>query len=289
MRNVLRINNRGLDFLIRSVLAVIIGIGLALLINTRAVAGDVQFDVLKTKTDLYKDVTVTSTSDTDIYITHSRGMANAKISDLDAGTLWKLGLGPEPLDPGSPEAIAAAAAAKENKPKLPAALVKVFEAVSLPSTASEGQPQTMSSTGTLQQLPPIQINPTVVAIALVAALLIHLFFSFCLKLIVQKTGNEPGIMVWLPILQVLPMLRAAGISGWWALAMLIPFVNIAVQVYWCVKIVQARSKSVWVTIFLIVPFTSLFAFLYLAFSGIGEEEDSGDSGKLLLDPVATGA
>jgi hypothetical protein len=65
--------------------------------------------------------------------------------------------------------------------------------------------------------------------------------------------------------------------------MLIPLVNIIAQILWCVKIVQARGKSVWVTILLILPVTNLFAFLYLAFSSAGESEsnDSG-SGRIIV-------
>ena len=92
------------DLLIRSVMAVLLGIGLSILLNTKSVAGDVYVDEIKTRTDLYQNVTVTGHNDTDVFITHSLGMANVKIKDLDPETLWRVGLGPEPE---SAEAIAA--------------------------------------------------------------------------------------------------------------------------------------------------------------------------------------
>src|SRR6267378_1299188 len=43
-------------------------------------------------------------------------------------------------------------------------------------------------------------------------LLIHLLFCYCCLLICQKAGQEPGMLIWLPILQVFPLLRAARMS-----------------------------------------------------------------------------
>lgn len=270
-------------------MAVLLGIGLALLLNTKSVAGDVSLDMVKTKTDVYKNVTVTGHNETDIFLTHSQGMANVKIADLDPDTLWRVGLGDKPLEAGSSEAIAAAEAAA-NANKMPAALTRIFESASIPAMDEEMQ-QKMTALAGNPSISFQQIDPKLVLIALGISLAIYLFFSFCLKLIVQKTGTEPGWMVWVPILQVFPMLRAAGMSGWWFLAMMVPIVNIVVQVLWSVKIVQARGKGVVTTILLILPFTSLFAFLYLAFSsGEGSEDEAGDEeGKIVIQTALSEA
>jgi hypothetical protein len=98
------------------------------------------------------------------------------------------------------------------------------------------------------------------------ALLLYLFHCYCCMLICRKTGNPPGILVWLPVLQVFPLLRAAGMSGWWFLGFCVPILNIVGQVLWCLKIAKARGKSVWAGVLLLLPVISLFAFLYLAFS-----------------------
>jgi len=272
----MRTHRTFVDLLIRSVMAVLLGVGLALLLNTKSVAGDIRLDVIKTRTDLYRNVTVTGHNDTDIFLTHSRGMANVKIKDLDPETLWRVGLGEKPPEPGSPEAAAAAAAeAAAQEGKMPAAIAKLFGSASLPATEADMQQQVLAMSRA-QQIPFDEIDPKILIIAGGIFLAIHLFISFCLRLIVQKTGTEPGLMVWLPFFQLFPMLRAARMSGWWILAMFIPFVNIIAQIFWCVKIVQARGKSVWVAVLLILPVTNLFAFLYLAFSG-GEGDESRDT------------
>jgi hypothetical protein len=96
-------------------------------------------------------------------------------------------------------------------------------------------------------------------------------------LICQKVGHPPGILVWLPLVQLLPLLRAAGMSGWWFLAYLVPGLNIVAQIIWSLKIAKARGKSVWVGVLLLLPVANLFSFLYLAFSNGatgGGDEDS---------------
>jgi hypothetical protein len=51
------------------------------------------------------------------------------------------------------------------------------------------------------------------------------------------------------------------------LGFLVPGLNLVAQVLWCVKITQARGKTWLVALLLIVPLSSPFAALYLAFSG----------------------
>jgi hypothetical protein len=85
-------------------------------------------------------------------------------------------------------------------------------------------------------------------------------------LICKKAGHTPGLLVWLPVFQLFPLLRAAGMSAWWFVAWLLPLLNIVAFILWSVKITKARGKSGWVAVFLILPLTSFLAILYLAFS-----------------------
>jgi hypothetical protein len=54
-----------------------------LLATGLAVRADEKFPLLKVSSEVYSNVTVTTVSPTDIYFTHSGGMANAKLKDLD--------------------------------------------------------------------------------------------------------------------------------------------------------------------------------------------------------------
>ena len=55
-----------------------------------------------------------------------------------------------------------------------------------------------------------------------------------------------------------------------------PVLNIVAQVLWCFNIAKACGKSVWVGVPLLLPVTSLFAFLYLAFSNGAPAEEEGE-------------
>ena len=114
------------------------------------------------------------------------------------------------------------------------------------------------------------------------ALLIYLFHCYCCMLICRKTGNPPGILVWVPVVQLFPLLRAAGMSGWWFLAFLRAGAEYCGPVLWCFNIAKARGKSVWVGVLLLLPVTNLFAFLYLAFSnGASADEDEEPEPKIM--------
>jgi hypothetical protein len=71
-------------------------------------------------------------------------------------------------------------------------------------------------------------------------------------------------------------------SGWWFLALLVPLLNLVASVLWCFNIVKARGKSIWVGVLLLLPVTSPFAFLYLAFSnGAPPDEDEEPEPKIM--------
>ena len=113
-------------------------------------------------------------------------------------------------------------------------------------------------------------------------LLFYLFHCYCCMLICRKAGHPPGLLVWLPGLQLIPLLRAAGMSAWWFLAFFVPLLNLVPSILWPFNIAKTRGKSVWVAIMLLLPITSIFAFLYLAFSnGAAAEEDEGSESKVM--------
>jgi hypothetical protein len=103
--------------------------------------------------------------------------------------------------------------------------------------------------------------------------LCYLFQCYCFLLICRKAGHPPGLWVWLPVLQWIPLLRAAGMSAWWFVACLLPLVNLVAFIVWSVNIAKARGKSGWVAFFLILPPTSFLTLLYLAFSNGGRAKE----------------
>jgi len=223
-----------------------------------AAVADLQLLVLKTKTGTFTNVTVMNRSATDIYISHSQGIGNVKISTIeDDDVLRALGLKVEPR--------AAERSSSTNSPGMIALSDAKAKLRSIPAAAP-----LLAKLESLISVPP---PPKILAYAGATLFVIYLFFCFCLKLICRKAGSDPGPLVWLPVFQMIPTFRAAGMSGWWFVAGLIPVLNLLAGLLWCFKIVQARGKGVLVTIALLLPITNLLAFLYLAFSSAVEMEE----------------
>jgi hypothetical protein len=220
------------------------------------------FPLLQVGTHVYTNVTVTTKAKTYIFILHQDGMNSVKVANLPPDVRQKLGyaMSEKPDVPTN----AAAAWAKAEVAKLETPQLKEMR-TRLAGTWRGGK----LSGAAFKQF----ASSTLVLSVLGALLLVYLFHCYCFKLICQKAGHPPGILVWLPVAQWFPLLRAAGMSAWWFVASLLPFLNIAAFVLWCVKIAKARGKSGWVAFFLILPLTSFPAILYLAFSDENAEKD----------------
>ena len=101
---------------------------------------------------------------------------------------------------------------------------------------------------------------------LLIGLVVYVFFCFCYKRICEKCGVTPGVLIWIPIVQLVPLLQAAKMPVWMIILFLIPLVNIVVFLMMWVKICQARGKSGWLVILLFIPIVNLIFIPYLAFS-----------------------
>ena len=233
-------------------------------------ATDETFPVLQIGTHVYTNVTVTTKAKNDIFIVHAGGMGNIKIADLPADLREKLGYAA--AEKRKTTTNGAAAWAKAEVAKLGGARI----------TEVRKQLEQKWRAGKTAGVPTLSLvlswgrSPLILAV-LVFSLFLYLFCCYCGLLICRKTGKPASILIWLPVLQLFPLLRAAGMSGWWFAAYLVPVVNVVAQILWSVNIAKARGKSGWVALFLVLPLTSFFAFLYLAFSNGGPagEEDKG--------------
>ena len=101
---------------------------------------------------------------------------------------------------------------------------------------------------------------------LLIALALYVFYCFCCKRICEKCGVNPGVLIWIPIAQLIPLLQLAKMPVWMILLFLIPVVSLIVGVFMWVKICMARGKSGWLVILLFIPVLNLIFIPYLAFS-----------------------
>lgn len=245
-------------------------ISLLFLLVATSVMADQKVPELTVDGETYTDVTITSKSATDLFITHSGGFASLKVYNLDMDT--KILLGYESAKP---------------KTALPANID--IAQISEDPKVEEVRQQVIAQWE--QYLGGVE-STHIIAVAAAIGGLLYLFTCFCFQSICKKTGNEPGLLVWLPILQMFPLLKAAGMPAWWFFIFLIsslsPLIGVAMMnsmgpspillvlvlphllaivgsIIWCFKIFQARGMSMWLGIFLLLPVTNIFAFLYLAF------------------------
>jgi hypothetical protein len=111
-----------------------------------------------------------------------------------------------------------------------------------------------------------EVSLLAIGLLLIIALAVYLFTCFCLKRICEKCGNQPGVLIWIPIVQIIPLLQVAGMATWMLILFFIPFVNLAVGVYMWAKICSARGKSPWLVLLMFVPIANIIFIPYLAFS-----------------------
>lgn len=217
-------------------------------------AADRQLPYLKSETTTYSNVTVYSQTERDLYIHHDGGLENIRISDLDEESLRALGLKTEPKE--SPSAILLVRA-------------KDVSTAVTHLTDSIGSVNSTNFSAWLTQLrqDPQQLVPAGWGWNILAALgLIYLLVCLGLRAICRNAGAPAGALIFVPLLQLLPLLRAARMPLWGFILFFIPVVNIGMQVWWSFAIVKACGKGVGTAIALLLPVVNLLAFIYLAVS-----------------------
>jgi hypothetical protein len=237
-----------------------------------------KFDVLKTRTGTYTNVTVTTKADRYVFILHANGMTNIKITDLPADVQRTLGYAaalPEPDQTNDVATVAARGAGASN--------------------TDVNSPGSIGGRRLPFNFPAIQIASQVLYTVIAILVLAYLFTCYCLHQICVKANSQPGLLIWIPGFQLVPLFRAAEMAPVWYLAMLAPAVAgglaatgtmgsgvllmlapigpIAANIVWCINIVRTRGKAPWLALLLILPITSLFAMLYLAFSSAATAEE----------------
>jgi hypothetical protein len=227
------------------------------------------FPVLQTKTGAYTNVTVTKKTKDWIFIIHSAGVCNLKAADLPTDVRIALGYEAPPKAPGTDgvttaETSAAESASASKLPHINFAGVKQF-AVDWRQNRREKQSEIKNF---------ITTHVTEVCAFLGILLALHLIDSAIFWMICRKTHNAPGLLVWLPILQLIPLLRAANMPRAWFFAFFVPVINLIALVVFSIKIVKSRGKAFWVSVLLLLPPTSGLAMLYLAFSSSAPVEIS---------------
>ena len=242
------------------------------LISTRLVAapGEITmgkteqtFPLLETKTGTYTNVTVTKKTKDWIFILHSEGVCNIKATDLSREA--RIALGYE-APPGADQSSAAKPTSSLAQPLAELSHLKLsaFRLSAIKKFAANWRQNEREQTAEMHAY--VNANPMALCIMLGISAIVYIFTSICFWLICRKTHTAPGPLIWVPFFQLIPLLRAANMPRVWFFAYFIPIINIIPVILFSIKIVKARGKSPWVAFLLILPPTSVFAFLYLALS-----------------------
>jgi hypothetical protein len=218
-----------------------------------AIGADQAITSLQTGKTKYTNVIVTDRHGTNIYIRHDGGMGNVKIGDLPSDVQQRLGY----------------ATPKEDVSSLASGFLRRLG-------KSAGFKIVRSHGGATVNVGDFEIQLTSAEITGIAvdAATAYVIFCSCSLLLCRKTGREPGLLIWIPILQILPLLRAAGMSWRWSLTFFVPVLNLVAWMGWCVNIAISRRKSLWWALLLILPVTNVFAFVYLALSSVDSSKGS---------------
>jgi len=242
--------------------------------NPSASQADERLPVLDTGAQVFSNVTVTSRSATHVFLKHSRGFASLRIADLSHDALVKLGY----AQPEATNAVAPPVSTfKMENPLSKFDWNSRFEQA--PKFIVKDGKVTLEAGGQS-----IEVDEHFVKGVLWSALFLYVLFCYCATLLCRKAGLRGvlyWILCWIPVLQLIPLLKAAGMSGWLILPWMIPPIGAILYIVWSIKICRARGRGAFAMIFLLLPATSPLAFLYLALASDGGEEEP-HSGKVHL-------
>lgn len=249
----------------RGVLTALICLALTALIPNSTKATEETFSTLQVGARVYTNVTVTTKAKNYIFILHSAGMENIRVADLPEDIRLKLGYVPE-----VPKGQKASNWAKGKVADLHIGQVNARELK---------DPKAWQEHSAIVLQKARAIDRKLCGAIMGGLLLCYLFFCYCCMLICRKAGTEPGLLIWFPLVHILPLLRAARMSPVWfamhvfvtvapfaALLMPQPFALGCVLfalvltfglciafIIWSFKIASARGKSPIVGFCLILP------------------------------------
>lgn len=114
------------------------------------------------------------------------------------------------------------------------------------------------------------ILAVITGVFLLVILVTYILGSLCVANIAKKLGMSFGlsfIMALIPIVNYVLMAQMAKKPLWWAILMLIPFVNIIILILVWMAISENMGKpSWWGVIIILVPIVNLVFFLMLTFA-----------------------
>ena len=200
----------------------------------------------------FSNVTITSQTKTHIYFKHADGIASVKLSMLPPEEQAKIGYTPPP----PPKSVL------DYTKELTSGMTK-----SLSQWLTDPRLQTLNQEIRAEVNRVLTENDKVILYSVIGGVAcIYILFSLAAVKICRKTTVRPGLWVWLPGFEWISLLKAAGMSPWNFIWLLIPPINLIVMAVWCFKICRTRHKNPALGFLLLIPVINIPAYFYLAFS-----------------------
>jgi len=106
-----------------------------------------------------------------------------------------------------------------------------------------------------------------VAVVLFGILVGHLIMSFFFKRICEKCGHEPGVLIWIPIANLVPLLHVTKLPMWMIVPLIIPLIQVVAFIVLFWKLCEARGKAGPLALLLLIPgIGTLVLLVLLAFT-----------------------
>ncbi len=102
---------------------------------------------------------------------------------------------------------------------------------------------------------------------LVVWLVFYVVTCLALKKICEKCGVQPGVLIWIPILQMIPVFKAGKMNPWLILLLVVPLANLVVLIMVFVNILKTLGQNPLLVILLLIPIVNIIYLLDLGFSG----------------------
>ncbi len=163
-----------------------------------------QLETLSVGRETYRNVSIQNKTASHVFLQHDNGLAVIKLRDLPMSVMQQLGFAPVTLEQQK-ELKRMQASTNQLSQMIP---------IKVPPQLVE---QSLAFAKPFQAEFETRIRPVLeksFPLVITGLVLTHLLFSFCFMLICQKAKYPAGLAIWIPLIQIFPLMGAAKMSKW---------------------------------------------------------------------------
>jgi hypothetical protein len=112
----------------------------------------------------------------------------------------------------------------------------------------------------------VNVSPELGIVVFLLFIAYYIWICVSISKIAKNTHNELVWMSWIPILQMVPLIKASEKPTWWILLFLIPYVNLVAIPWMFICLAEKVGRPGWTGLLVLVPFANLFVIPYFSAS-----------------------